>query len=98
MEKKSPHYRLSLVKKHIEAGNYRFTNVARTGAALLGIGIDQRPGVISSLEARDFYKSMTSHEDHKVWHDVYRPSTEWGEIYIKITILEKLVIISFKEL
>lgn len=46
----------------------------------------------------DFYKSMTTHADHKVWQDVYRPTTNVGEVYLKLTVVENVLIVSFKEL
>jgi hypothetical protein len=31
--------------------------------------------VIAALERSDFYKSMTTHADHRVWQDVYHAMT-----------------------
>jgi len=53
--------------------------------------------VVSSLASRNLYKSMTSHADHKVWHDVYHVDTDRGVVYLKLTLVEDLLIISFKE-
>lgn len=47
---------------------------------------------------KDFYKSMTTHTDHSVWQDVYRPTTEAGEVYLKLTVIDDVLIVSFKEL
>jgi motility quorum-sensing regulator/GCU-specific mRNA interferase toxin len=41
---------------------------------------------------------MTTHADHRVWHDVYRPRTPAGEVYLKLTVLDDVLIVSFKEL
>ena len=54
--------------------------------------------IVMSLSSTDFYKSMTTYADHKVWQDVYRPSTEFGDVYLKLNVINDLVIISFKEL
>ena len=54
--------------------------------------------VVTNLDPRDFYKSMTTHADHTVWQDVYRPVTEYGEVYLKLTVIADLLIVSFKEL
>lgn len=43
------------------------------------------------------HKSMTTHADHRVWQDVYRPMTEVGEVYLKLTVIEEVLIVSFKE-
>jgi motility quorum-sensing regulator/GCU-specific mRNA interferase toxin len=53
--------------------------------------------VVLALQATDFYKSMTTHADHKLWQDVYRPSTQFGEIYLKLTVVNDVLIVSFKE-
>lgn len=42
-------------------------------------------------------QSMTSHQDHKVWQDVYNFPAEEFDIYLKIQIEGGVVIISFKE-
>jgi len=54
--------------------------------------------VILSLTSADFYKSMTTHADHKIWQDVYRPSTSAGDVYLKLTVIDDVLIVSFKEL
>jgi motility quorum-sensing regulator/GCU-specific mRNA interferase toxin len=54
--------------------------------------------VILAMTTADFYKSMTSHADHQDWQDVYRPTTPAGEVYLKLTIIDEVLIVSFKEL
>ena len=51
-----------------------------------------------ALTSKDFYKSMTTHNDHTVWQDVYRPTTDAGEVYLKLTVMDDVLIVSFKEL
>jgi len=51
-----------------------------------------------ALQPADFYKSMTAHTDHTVWQDVYRPNTSAGEVYLKLTVIDDVLIVSFKEL
>ncbi|HEY5580256.1 MAG TPA: type II toxin-antitoxin system MqsR family toxin [Rhodoferax sp.] len=46
----------------------------------------------------DFYKSMTTHVDHTIWQDVYRPSTAAGHVYLKLMVIDDVLIVSFKEL
>ena len=41
--------------------------------------------VVLALTATDFYKSMTTHADHKVWQDVYYAQAYGLFIYIKVT-------------
>ena len=54
--------------------------------------------VIPALSGADFDKSMTSYADYRIWQDVYRPKTPAGEVYLKLTILDDVLIVSFKEL
>lgn len=54
--------------------------------------------VVARLMHSDFCKSMTSHADHRVWHDVYRPMTPFGRVYLKLIVIDGLLIVSFKEL
>ncbi len=98
MEKGMPHYQLSILKALIHDGHVRATNIARKGATSLGFDFDGMLAVILALNAADFYKSMTTHIDHRVWHDVYRPITPMGEVYIKLTVIDDVLIVSFKEL
>jgi len=51
-----------------------------------------------ALTLADFYKSMTTHADHTIWQDVYRTSTQAGDVYLKLTVIDDVLIVSFKEL
>lgn len=52
-----------------------------------------------SLTSADFYKSMTTHADHRIWQDVYHTKTaNNAEAYIKLTVIDDALIVSFKEL
>lgn len=68
------------------------------GAVELGLGLADMLDVVRLLAPRDFYKSITTHADHTVWQDVYRPSTPVGDVYLKLTVMDDLLIVSFKEL
>ena len=78
MEKRSPQYSLSSVKTLIEEGKVRSTASALSGAAALGYDSVEMLEIIKSLTTADFYKSMTTHSDHRIWQDVYRPNTSAG--------------------
>jgi motility quorum-sensing regulator/GCU-specific mRNA interferase toxin len=41
---------------------------------------------------------MTTHADHRVWQDVYRPMTLRGDVYLKLTVVDDVIVVSFKEL
>jgi len=64
----------------------------------LGFDFDGIVAVVLALTPKDFYKSMTTHADHKVWQDVYRTTTKAGEVYLKPTVIDDVPIVSFKEL
>lgn len=98
MEKYTPHCKLSVIKTLIENGKVSSTVSALKGAAALGFDFADMLNVINALTAADFYKSMTTHADHRVWQDVYRTKTESGEVYLKLTVAEGVLIVSFKEL
>ncbi len=98
MEKRTPHCKLSIVKAMIEAGQVRVTKAAREGGTALGFDFERMISVVMALTPADFYKSMTTHIDHRVWQDVYRPSTSAGEVYLKLTVIDDVLIVSFKEL
>jgi motility quorum-sensing regulator/GCU-specific mRNA interferase toxin len=98
MEKHTPHCELSVVKTLVETGRVRTTQAARTGANELGLTFSEMLNVVMALTAADFCKSMTTHADHTVWQDVYRPSTQAGDVYLKLTVIDDVLIVSFKEL
>jgi motility quorum-sensing regulator/GCU-specific mRNA interferase toxin len=92
MEKRTPHTRLSQVKKLVNAGQVRTTRSALLNADELGMC-----NVIIGLSESDFYKSMTTYSDHTIWQDVYRPRLVTGQVYLKITVIHDVLIVSFKE-
>lgn len=98
MEKQTPHCKLAVVKTLIRAGKVRATHSARLGATALGLDLSDMLAVVMALTPVDFYKSMTTHADHTVWQDVYRPSTQTGDVYLKLTVIDDVLIVSFKEL
>lgn len=98
MEKPIQHCKLTVVKAIVESGKVRATYSAMLGATALGLELSDMLAVIMALTPADFYKSMTTHADHTVWQDVYRPSTKAGDVYLKLTVIDDVLIVSFKEL
>lgn len=98
MEKRKPHCALPMIKKMVETGQVHATMSALTGGAALGLDFDGMVDVVKALTPADFYKSMTTHADHRIWQDVYRPTTPVGEVYLKLTVIDDVLIVSFKEL
>lgn len=100
MEKGAPHCKLSAVKALVKAGQVNATASAFRGARELNItNLAGMCAVVMSLRPADFYKSMTTHADHRIWQDVYRTTTTTGAgVYLKLTVIEGVLIVSFKEL
>ncbi len=100
MEKGTPHCKLLFVKALVEAGKVRATATAFNGARKLGItDLAGMCSVVMALTSADFYKSMTTQADHRIWQDVYRTRTASGDdLYLKLTVIDDVLIVSFKEL
>ena len=55
--------------------------------------------IIMAISSANFYKSMTTHADHRIWQDVYHAKTSSGvEVYLKLTVIDDVLIVSFREL
>ena len=84
----------------MEAGEVRATASAVDGARELGVN-DLRGMcvVVLALTPSHFYKSMTTHSDHRIWQDVYHAKIDSGrDVYLKLTVIDGVLIVSFKEL
>ncbi|MBV5298237.1 MAG: type II toxin-antitoxin system MqsR family toxin [Rhodoferax sp.] len=100
MEKNTPHCKLSVIKALVQADKVLATGVAYQGARELGIdNLDGMCAVVLSLTTAHFKKSMTTHADHRIWQDVYNTQTATGaDVYLKLTVIDDVLIVSFKEL
>ncbi len=76
----------------------RMTRTAQNACFALGLSLQDVVAVVQSMKRSHFYKSMTSHDDHSVWQDVYH--VPWGGfvLYVKLTVdsLGRLIL-SLKE-
>ncbi len=99
MEKRTPHYDLVRIQADIaRLGVAAFTKTALDGGRMMGLTSSEMLSVIASLTRREFYKSMTTHLNHRVWQDVYHASTPVRkDAYIKITLRDAAPVIQFKE-
>ena len=99
MEKPKPHYDLAQVQADIvRLGAAAFTKSALDCGRAMGLTTGEMLTVIASLSRRVFYKSMTTHADHRIWQDVYHAATpNRKEAYIKITLRGATPVIQFKE-
>ncbi len=97
MEKRTPRYGVARIQAEVA----RLGAAAKTaldGGRGMGLTAAEMLAVIASLTRRDFYKSMTSFADHRVWQDVYHASTPVRkDAYIKITLRNSAPVIQFKE-
>lgn len=95
MEKFNPTYSLEEFKN----SNFRITLTAQKTAADLGFDDEGIREIVSTMELRHFYKSMTSYADHKIWQDVYHVPFGNLILYIKFTqnVISEFTLLSFKE-
>lgn len=100
MEKRTPHCRLSVVRELIADGRVRTTFKAYRSARQIGIGdVQGMCAVVMALTPCDFRKSMTTYTNHRVWQDVYHGRTAAGvAVYLKLSVIDDVLIVSFKEL
>lgn len=97
MEKRVAHYNLDLIRALINKENYRITGSAFRDAMALEFDEDDILEVVLKLSPKELYKSMTTHNDNKVWQDVYYATLQKKERYVKLQINEDAIVISFKE-
>lgn len=99
MDKKRPTYNLEDIKEAFSSEDLlRITRTARKSVIEMGLRDSDVINVIQGLGGSNFYKSMTSYQDHRVWQDVYH--AKYGELilYLKFTIdPEGFFVLSFKE-
>ena len=98
MEKKKAHHDLGSLQRFMKADQWMITVTAERNA-WEDFEIDRNgiKSVILHLDKRDFYKSMTTLNDHTRWQDVYTPSLQGISAYIKLQEENsKTVIIQFK--
>lgn len=87
MEKRTPHYSLAEIQAVVAVPTSRpFTITALRGGLELGLSEPDMRRVVLALSRSDFFKSMTTHADHREWQDVYLGATEDDvAVYIKVT-------------
>jgi len=99
MEKRTPHCKLRVVKQMVAEGLCEATITALGTAREMGLGFSDMKRELLRLEAPSFYKSMTTHADHRLSQNVYRHTLENGlKACVKLTVHEGVLIVSFKEL
>jgi motility quorum-sensing regulator/GCU-specific mRNA interferase toxin len=99
MEKRKPTYDLEAFKAAATAERLHATGAAIRGAASLGFGRTEIVATIQTMRREQFYKSMTSYGDHRVWQDVYHVPSPAGMLYVKFSadVVTEFLLLSFKE-
>ena len=95
MEKFNPTYSLTEFKN----SDFKITKTAQRNAEDLGFEMKDIREVVSSMERKHFYKSMTSYANYKIWQDVYHVPYGNLILYVKFTqnVLSEFTLLSFKE-
>jgi motility quorum-sensing regulator / GCU-specific mRNA interferase toxin len=99
VEKRTPHYALDSIKATFTtSASLRMTRTAQNTAFALGILLADVVKIIQAMSREQFYKSMTSLADHRIWQDVYQVPFESLILYVKFTTdAQGYLVISFKE-
>jgi len=99
MEKRSPHYLLSAIKAQMTTiVTMNLTLSAQAGIRMAGMTAADALAVIGRLKRSNFYKSMTTNQDHRVWQDVYHAEWRGKSMYVKFQQAGEYFVVSFKEL
>ena len=95
MEKFTPTYNLEEFKK----SDFEFTKTALKTSKELGFEESDVRNVVSTMQHKHFYKSMTSYANHKIWQDVYHVPYKNLILYVKFTknTISEFTLLSFKE-
>jgi motility quorum-sensing regulator/GCU-specific mRNA interferase toxin len=99
MEKRKPTYDLEGFRQEFRTARaLRMTRSAQDATLRLGLTLDDVVQVVQGMKRSNFYKSMTSHADHRVWQDVYHVPWRGLVLYVKLTVDEfGRLILSMKE-
>lgn len=100
MEKNKPTYDLEAIKAGADdPDRLEMTTTALLGALALGFDRERIVATIRSMARKHFYKSMTSHHNHRIWQDVYHVPSDAGLLYVKFSsgYIAAFTLVSFKE-
>ena len=99
MEKRRPHYDLQAILAQMDSvENMNLTLSAQQGIRVAGMTQNEALEVITQLSVTNFYKSMTTHQSHRVWQDVYHAKWRDKLLYVKFQQAGEYFVVSFKEL
>ena len=99
MEKRTPHYSLPAIQKQMRSVTaMNLTLSSQLGIRAAGMAMMEALDVVQGLSRSDFYKSMTTHANHRVWQDVYHATWREKSLYVKFQQADEYFVVSFKEL
>lgn len=99
MEKRVPHYSLAEIQTQMTSVTaMNLTESARLGIHGAGMGWTDALIVVQGLRRGNFYKSMTTHHNHRIWQDVYHAHWRDKALYVKFQKAGEFFVVSFKEL
>ncbi|WP_136526549.1 type II toxin-antitoxin system MqsR family toxin [Geomonas ferrireducens] len=99
-EKRKPSYDLDALKTAFSTvDRLALTGTALRTSAAIGFGRAEIVATIHSMQRGQFYKSMTSYSDARLWQDVYHVPSPLGLLYVKFTadVVTEFLLLSFKE-
>jgi len=99
-EKRKPTYDLEAFKTAFNSiDTLALTGTALRSSAAIGFGREEIVATIQTMQHGQFYKSMTSYADKRVWQDVYHVPSPVGVLYVKFTadVITEFLLLSFKE-
>ncbi len=99
MEKRTPKYDLEGFRlEFTSVRTLRITRKAQECVFRLDLTLDDAVQIVQSMKRSQFYKSMTSFNNHRVWQDVYHVPWEALTLYVKLTVDERgRLVLSMKE-
>ena len=98
-EKRKPTYDLQAFKAAFASvDGLHVTGTAVRSAAALGFDREAIVATLQTMQRPHFYKSMTSHADHRFWQDVYHVPSTAGTLYVKFTadVVTEFLLLSVK--
>lgn len=99
MEKRTPHYLLGAIQEQMTSvADMNLTFTAQDGIRAAGMAKTDALDVVRGLSRTEFYKSMTTTKDHRVWQDVYHAEWRGKPLYVKFQQAGEYFVVSFKEL
>ncbi|TAN49599.1 MAG: type II toxin-antitoxin system MqsR family toxin [Methylococcaceae bacterium] len=99
MEKNTPHYPLAEIQAQMTTvQEMNLTVSAKTSIRAVGMAQANALAVVQDLTHKDFYKSMTTYADHRIWQDVYHGQWNGVALYIKFQRAGEYFVVSFKAL